>query len=100
MEVEALRAAVLIAAGDAPAGESAYGRSHRDTAYLAHNAVGPTSGTQKLIECFYPSEAHQDSGALSGRRSWRECVMLRRLGFSPDEIRAYQIEAARAETFS
>jgi hypothetical protein len=100
MEVEALRAAVVTVSGEASGKDSAYGRAYRSTAYLTHNASGPSSGLDKLLALFYPAEAETDSGGSTGRRAWRERLMLHRLGFSEEEIREYKDEAEQAETFT
>jgi hypothetical protein len=97
MEVEALRAAHLASNNGARGTDSGYGRAYRDTAYLTHNAAGPSSGLEKLLGLFYPAESEMDTGT-SG--TWRECLMLRRLGFSQDQVRAYMDDAERAETFT
>ena len=86
LEVEALRAAQLASNSGAPSTDSAYARAYLDTAYLRHNAAGASSGLEKLIGRFYGTQ-----------RTWRECVMLLRLGFSEEQVRAYQEEARRAE---
>ena len=100
MEVEALRAAHLASNTGARGTDSGYGRAYRDTAYLTHNSCGPSSGLDKLLALFYPAETEKDSGASGQQRTWRECLMLLRLGFSQEQVRAYRKEAAEAETFT
>jgi hypothetical protein len=100
MEVEALRRAQLASNTGARGTDSAYGRAYRDTAYLTHNASGPSSGLEKLLALFYPAETQNDTRASGQQRTWRDCVMLQRLGFSLEQVRAYQEEAERAETFT
>ena len=85
-EVEALR--------QAQATRSDYRDAYRETCLLTHNSAGPSSGWEKLIECFYPRQ--HSSGTLV----WRESLMMRRLGFTPAEIAAYQDEAQEAETYT
>jgi len=100
LEVEALRTGLLAANGSARAKDSPYGRAYRDTAYLTHNACGPSSGLEKLLALFYPSEAEEATGDWRERRAWRECLMLQRLGFSQEEVGAYKGEAKTAEMFT
>lgn len=100
MEVEALRAAQLAASNGANGIAPAYGCAYRDTAYLTHNCAGPSSGMEKLLARFYPQETANESGAAGERRTWRECLMLRRLGFSEEQLRAYQEAAKQAEDFT
>jgi len=85
-EVEALR--------QAHATHSAYRDAYRDVSVLTHNSAGPSSGWEKLLDRYYPREASPDG------RAWRESLMMRRLGFSPAEIEAYQREAEEAETYT
>jgi len=100
MEVEALRAAQLASNSGSHGPDSAYARAYRDTAYLTHNASGPSFGVEKLLSRFYPAEAEEDAVLPRRRRTWRECLMLLRLGLSREQIHAYQEDARRAETFS
>jgi len=83
VEVDALR--------QAQATQTAYRDAYRAAALLTHNSAGPSSGWQKLLERFYPLQASSDG------RAWRELLMLRRLGFTPTEMEAYQAEAEQAE---
>ena len=85
-EVEALR--------QSQGTKSDYRDAYRAACLLTHNSAGPSSGWEKLIECFYPR--HRSSGG----RVWRESVMMRRLGFTPAEIAVYQTEAEEAETYT
>jgi hypothetical protein len=100
MEVEALRAAHLAPDVSACDTEAGYARAYKDTAYLTHNSSGPSSGLDKLLGLFYPAEADTRRSASGEQRTWRECLMLRRLGFSEEQVRVYKEEAARAETFT
>jgi hypothetical protein len=56
---------------------------------LAHNAAGPSTGTQKILERFYPGEISHDRVAP-------ELAMLARLGATADEQKAVreQIESS------
>ena len=86
MEVEALRTAL--------AAESSYRDAYRETGLLTHNSAGPSMGWDKLLDEFYP-------GTKDGRgRGWRESLMLRRLGYSPDEIEAYRRDAEGMEVLT
>ncbi len=109
MEVEALRRAVKELsdrAGPADAGDNihagprhavpgpstAYAAAYAETAWLTHCAAGPTDGWEKLLAEFYswgrvPSE-------------WRECLMLKRLGFSDADVAKYMESAREAETYT
>jgi hypothetical protein len=102
MEVEALRAVHLASNGGAPSKDSAYGSAYRDTAYLTHNARGPSSGLDKLLSLFYPTESEKERGTPrpGHQRTWRECLILRRLGFSEEQLRAYKNDAEQAETLT
>ena len=107
MEVEALRECLIrleAAEGTRPLraydpldelseGKSAYQKAYLKTAYLTHDSTGPVG--EKVIDRFYwlwPSEPGQRGEA------WRECLFLRRLGFSQDEIARYKEAAAKAMT--
>jgi hypothetical protein len=85
-EVEALR--------QAQATKSDYRDAYRASCLLTHNSAGPSSGWEKLIERYYPRQQASDG------RVWRESLMMRRLGFTPAEIDAYQREAEEAETYT
>jgi hypothetical protein len=85
-EVEALR--------QVQATQTAYQDAYREASLLTHNAAGPSSGAEKLLERFYPRQPGRDG------RTWRETLMMRRLGFTPGEIDAYQREAEQAETYT
>jgi hypothetical protein len=109
MEVEALREAVIKIderTFDPPIGEyfevnyqssvlsfgkSSYQRAYLNAAFETHNNGGPSGGLDKLLARFYPS-AVDDGG-----RTWRECLLLERLGFSPVEIEEYKSAAEDAE---
>jgi len=100
MEVEALRAAQLTLGGGGHDSDSAYGRAYRETAYLTHNSCGPSSGFDKLLSRFYPPDFEKQTGTPRRERTWRECLMLQRLGFSTEQIREYKEEAEEAELFT
>jgi hypothetical protein len=100
MEVEALRTVVSASKLGVGGKDSAYGRAYQETAYLTHNACGPSSGVEKLLALFYPRQAEEEGLGWRERRTWRECLLMRRLGFSDDEVRAYKEEAEQAETFT
>ena len=85
-EVEALRQVV--------ASQPAYGDAYRAACLLTHDAAGPSSGWEKLLDRYYPRQSSTDG------RAWRETLMMRRLGFTPAEIEAYQREAEQAETYT
>jgi hypothetical protein len=85
-EVEALR--------QVQATQPAYRDAYREANLLTHNAAGPSSGTEKLLDRFYPRQPAPDG------RTWRETLMMRRLGFTQGEIDAYQREAEEAETYT
>lgn len=72
-------------------GKSNYQKAYLDAAYETHNNGGPSGGLDKLLARFYPSSA-DDLG-----RTWRECLLLERLGFSPSEIDQYKNAAQDAE---
>jgi hypothetical protein len=99
MEVEALREALINLEGGRKGNGSVYGRAYRETAYLTHNSAGPTSGLAKLIAQFQPSDVEQHPGDPEPR-AWTETQMLRRLGFSEEDIGAYRKEALEAEMFT
>ena len=73
------------------AGKSTYQRAYLDAAFETHNNQGAYGGLDKLLARFYPSSA-DDLG-----RTWRECLLLERLGFSPAEIAEYKCVAQAAE---
>ncbi len=100
MEVEALRKVVSASKLGVGGKNSAYGRAYEETAYLTHNACGPSSGLEKLLALFYPRGAEEKGKSWRERRTWRECLLLRRLGFSDEEVRAYKEAAEQAETFT
>jgi len=100
MEVEALRTVVSASKLGAGGKDSAYSRAYQETAYLTHNACGPSSGLEKLLALFYPSQAEGEGPSWRERRTWRECLLMRRLGFSDEEVRAYKVAAEQAETFT
>lgn len=100
MEVEALREALIkiestilepLSDDELSARKSTYQRAYLDAAFETHNNEGEYGGLDKLLARFYPSAA-DDLG-----RTWRECLLLERLGFSSDEIDEYKTVAQAAE---
>lgn len=105
MEVEALREALIKIDGQtfapplsehigtsSPAlDKSNYQKAYLEAAYETHNNGGPLGGLDKLLAKFYPASA-DDLG-----RTWRECLLLERLGFSPAEVAEYKNAAQDAE---
>jgi hypothetical protein len=85
-EVEALRQAHV--------SDAAYRAAYRDVGLLTHNSAGPSAGWQKLLARYYPERRFADG------RVWRESVMLQRLGFTPDEIAAFQQQADEMEQYT
>lgn len=112
MEVEALRRAVQDLSDRAGAGDAgddalagrcgsrgprtAYAAAYADTACLTHDAHGTSGGWEKLLGTFYG----QQSGGDRAPEGWRECLMLRRLGFSDQEVAEYMDGARQAETYT
>jgi hypothetical protein len=102
VEVEALRTAVSGAGGPAVhgidpsllAGKSSYQTAYLNTVYLSHNAAGPSSGLEKVLVRFYPSSGQVAPDTL------RESSVLRRIGYSEDEVARYIDAARKAETFT
>ena len=74
--------------------KSTYQRAYLDAAFEMHNNEGEYGGLDKLLARFYPSSA-DDLG-----RTWRECLLLARLGFSSAEIDEYKSVAQAAEMSS
>ncbi|MBL8866628.1 MAG: hypothetical protein JNK93_13800 [Planctomycetia bacterium] len=66
-------------------GKAAYPAAYVDTAFVPHNAAGPSGGIDKLVARFYPADSREP----------RETIMLRRLGYTHAEIARF-LEAARA----
>ena len=83
-EVEALR---LLAMRSNP---QEYARAYESSAELAHNAAGITTGLEKLIALYCND---RDAGP-------REILLLKRLGYSSDELRRFAnvLEHAQALT--
>jgi hypothetical protein len=100
LEVEALRKVVAASALGAGGKDSAYGRAYQETAYLTHNATGPSSGLEKLLALFYPRLAQAEGQGGQERRTWRECLLMRRLGFPEEAVRVYKDAAEQAEVFT
>lgn len=109
VEVEALREVVMRLEGCAPdrnvcselshqawfsRGATVYQRAYLETAFETHNNGGPSGGLDKLLARFYPPAADEMG------RTWRECLLLARLGFSPSEIADYKKAAEEAEMFT
>ena len=96
MEVEALR--------EAGAEGSDYAHAYRKAGLLTHNAAGPCSGWDKLLWRFYPRDKPVNMlnavDHASQARSWRESLMMERLGFTAEEVAAYRLEAEEAETYT
>jgi hypothetical protein len=109
MEVEALRKAVkelsdragTLDEGDdilsdprhgVPGPRTAYAAAYGHTAWLTHCAVGLSDGWEKLLAEYYTWDAEPSE--------WRECLMLKRLGFSDADIATYMESARQAELFT
>lgn len=75
-----------------PGEHSAYGSAYRDVAMLTHNSAGPTSGWEKLVARFFDPKDSPEK--------WPELQMLRRLGYSTEQIAQYQRAAQESETWS
>jgi hypothetical protein len=95
VEVEALRSALLHEAeAKGVAGkQTAYGRAYRHAALLSHDAAGPSGGLEKLLAVWL---GDQPDRSLNGFRL-RELAMLKRLGYSEQELEAYVQEAEARE---
>jgi hypothetical protein len=74
--------------------KSLYHKAYVETAYETHNNGGPSGGLDKLLARFYPMVADEMG------RTWRECLLLERLGFSQVEIAEYKKAAEDAEMFT
>jgi hypothetical protein len=72
-------------------GKTVYQKAYLATAFETHNNGGPSGGLDKLLARFYPPAADETG------RTWRECLLLARLGFSPSEIAEYKRAAEEAE---
>lgn len=90
LEVEALRATVieLETRAGITGTRSAYAAKYRDTFLLSHNAAGVRPGAFKVMESF----DRRGLPDLYGR-PLREVIMLRRLGYTDDEIEEYARQA-------
>jgi hypothetical protein len=77
MEVEALREA-LSSPQTPDAVRAAYRRAYERKAVESHNSAGPTGGTEKILDRFFPWEAADDRFAP-------ELVMMARLGATLEE---------------
>lgn len=100
LEVEALRATVLEMQKTEHAETTGYAKHYRDTAYLTHNGIGPTSGLTKLLQLYYPHRPEKGTPGPASPRAWREVLMLRRLGYSEEEIREFKQDAENSENLS
>lgn len=69
-----------------------YAVAYAQTALLTHSATGPSDGWGKLIHEFY-------SPAVD-THEWRECHMLKRLGFSEEQIARYKEKALACEQYT
>src|SRR5262245_36530471 len=58
-EVEALR--------QAQAAKGSYRDAYRAACLLTHNSAGPSSGWEKLIECYYPRDKSADGRVWRGQ---------------------------------
>ena len=95
VEVEALRRALLLdAKAKGVAGkQTTYGQAYRSTALLSHDAAGPSGGLEKLLAMWLGDQADR---SLNGARL-RELAMLKRLGYSEQELEEYVAEAESYE---
>ncbi len=95
VEVEALRSAFLLAARakGVAAKQTTYGRAYRDATLLTHDASGVSGGMEKLLARWL---GDRTENTLNGHRV-RELAMLRRLGYSEDELKQYLEEAESHE---
>jgi hypothetical protein len=106
MEIEALRTALIEGTTGAqsarldedalvddphgvPGPHTVYGKAYLKTAWLTHWSAGASSGFDKLLAMFYPRGVHP---------AWRECGILKRLGYSDEAIGRYRENASSAET--
>jgi len=102
MEIEAIRTTLL----RSPLGEggrhSPYAIAYRETALLTHNSTGCTGGEQKLAGLFYSFEKALRMPDLRGGQTeeWRECLLMKRMGYSAAELSSYQGDAREAETYT
>ena len=102
VEVEALRGAMHSRVGTGglhvdeslSAGKSPYQASYLNKVYTSNNSAGPSSGMEKVLATFYASRS------VEGQPAWRECLVLRRLGFTEEEVARYVQAASEAETFT
>ena len=96
VEVEALREVVMRLSAGAISDPSMapYLAGYRETAFLSHNSAGPSSGLEKVIARFYPKKRDPDG------RTWREGVLLERLGMAEAEFEAYKARAKEAEYYT
>ena len=71
-------------------GKAAYPAAYVDTAFVPHNAAGPSSGIGKLLSRFYPADLRQP----------RETIMLHRLGFTGAEMARFFAATRHAQQFT
>jgi hypothetical protein len=88
-EVQALREGRIRGGQDL----DSYREPYQDTAWLSHNASGPTDGWHKLLHHFYPEQKR-------AARVWRESLMLGRLGLTDDEIAQFEPKAEQSERYT
>lgn len=104
VEVEAIRATLLKSELGVGEERSPYAIAYRDTALETHNSAGSTGGFNKLLERFYPDPRQQcswiDNLYEQQADNWRECLFMRRVGMSPDDIAKYQSEAESAHAYT
>ena len=97
LEVEALRSMAL----NPRAGLiDIYAEAYRATALTSHCSTGPSDGWEKLLAEFYPSGYEEPSGSASGKQVWRESLLLKRLGFTPEELESFKQLAAEMELYT
>ena len=92
LEVEAIRETLLRSPLGSGGAQSSYAISYRKTAFTTHNSAGCTGGHEKLMEHYYYRSPEQNE--------WRECLFMKRLGYSADEIAKYQDEAEVAHSYT
>jgi hypothetical protein len=74
-------------------GKGAYQAAYVNAAYVRHNAAGPFGAIEKLLARFYAVDGTVEIEP-------RELLMLRRLGFSEEEIVRFRAAVRKAEQFS
>ena len=88
-EVMALRETKIreLEEAGSPLTDSVYAKVYEETALLAWNWSGPSSGQQKLLWQFLGTRGPERG------ESWSELAVLRRLGHGPDAIERYRQQA-------